>query len=295
MSDATQSGDEQVPYADLFTALAAPFADGEVKVREQAGRKFHYITARTAMNRLDSVLGPSRWWDEYVPGNNGVLCRLTIRLPDGTTLTKCDAGGYAGMADQGDDEKSGVSDAFKRAAVKFGVGRYIYNDGVPDFVLDRLHGDAKQAVLPGGARSSGGGGGSYSGNRGGGGGGYNQGQRRDHDGDAQRAALAERFGNKGQAQPQGNGQGQSQGQQRGQQGNLPRSGRALFAWCKEQEQKYEVGLVKYLQQWGGLQEFPARMVDWDADHVKLAYDEATRKLQAIQATTQEAYEDALSN
>jgi len=172
MSDATQPGDEQVPYADLFTALAAPFADGEVKVREQAGRKFHYITARTAMNRLDSVLGPSRWWDEYVPGNNGVLCRLTIRLPDGTTLTKCDAGGYAGMADQGDDEKSGVSDAFKRAAVKFGVGRYIYNDGVPDFVLDRLHGDAKQAVLPGGARSSGGGGGSYSGNRGGGGGGY---------------------------------------------------------------------------------------------------------------------------
>src|SRR5206468_2281753 len=61
------------------------------------------------------------------------LCRLTIRLPDGSELTKCDAGGYAGMADSGDDDKSGYSDAFKRAAVKFGVARYLYRDGVPTF------------------------------------------------------------------------------------------------------------------------------------------------------------------
>jgi putative DNA primase/helicase len=47
-------------------------------------------------------------------------------------VTKCDAGGYAGMADSGDDDKSGYSDAFKRAAVKFGVARYLYRDGVPE-------------------------------------------------------------------------------------------------------------------------------------------------------------------
>jgi len=69
------------------------------------------------MNRLDNVLGPENWWDEYIPSENSVLCRLSIRLPDGSTLTKADAGGYAGMADQGDDDKSGFSDAFKRAAV----------------------------------------------------------------------------------------------------------------------------------------------------------------------------------
>ena len=118
-------------YPDLFAALAAPFEHHEVKVRSQAGRQLHYITARTAMNRLDNVLGPENWWDEYVPAENSVLCRLTIRLPDGSTLTKSDAGGYAGMADSGDDDKSGFSDAFKRAAVKFGVARYLYRDGVP--------------------------------------------------------------------------------------------------------------------------------------------------------------------
>jgi hypothetical protein len=69
----------------------------------------------------------------FVPLEHSVICRLTIRLPDGMVLTKSDAGGYAGMADPGDDDKSGFADAFKRAAVKFGVGRYLYRDGIPKF------------------------------------------------------------------------------------------------------------------------------------------------------------------
>src|SRR5437868_3802807 len=131
-------------HPDLFAALAAPFDPSEVKIRSQSSRQLHYITARTAMNRLDNVLGPENWWDEYHPSENSVLCKLTIRLPDGTTLTKCDAGGYAGMADSGDDDKSGYSDAFKRAAVKFGVARYLYRDGVPTFVAERT-GPTEQA------------------------------------------------------------------------------------------------------------------------------------------------------
>src|SRR4051812_16815202 len=96
-------------YPDLFAALAAPFEPQEIRVRTQANRQLQYITARTAMNRLDNVLGPENWWDEYVPGENSVLCRLTIRIPDPDggesggweTLTKADAGGYAGMPDSG--------------------------------------------------------------------------------------------------------------------------------------------------------------------------------------------------
>src|SRR5436305_14482685 len=123
-------------FPDLFAALAAPFEPQEVRVRSQAGRQLHYITARTAMNRLDDVLGPENWWDDYTPGENSVLCRLTVRLPDGQVITKADAGGYAGMPDSGDDDKSGFSDAFKRAASKFGVARYLYRDGVPSYVRE---------------------------------------------------------------------------------------------------------------------------------------------------------------
>jgi len=51
-------------HPDLFAALAAPFESHEVKLRSQTGRQLTYITARTAMNRLDNVLGPENWWDE---------------------------------------------------------------------------------------------------------------------------------------------------------------------------------------------------------------------------------------
>lgn len=88
------------------------------------------------MNRLDKILGPENWWDRYTPLPTCVICELTIRLPDGTELTKADAGGHAGMSDEGDDEKSGYSDAFKRAAVKFGVGRHLYGDGIPKYIDD---------------------------------------------------------------------------------------------------------------------------------------------------------------
>lgn len=125
-------------FPDVFARLADRFAKDQIYNRPQGNTKLYYITARTVMNRLDDVLGPENWWDEYEPREHSVVCRLTIRLPDGTTLTKCDAGGGAGMKDEGDDAKSAFSDAFKRAAVKFGVGRYLYEDGVPQFVRDTL-------------------------------------------------------------------------------------------------------------------------------------------------------------
>jgi len=242
-------------HPDLFAALAAPFEPQEVKVRSQTGRQLHYITARTAMNRLDNVLGPENWWDEYVPSENSVLCRLTIRLPDGSTLTKCDAGGYAGMADSGDDDKSGYSDAFKRAAVKFGVARYLYRDGVPTFVQERT-GAAGAPLAPASA-----------------GGAPTPSAKAFPPGPRPREPTAAP----------------------GDHGNPPRTGKALFAWTKEQEERYNVGLLKYLNGWAKLQEFTSRMVEWSPDQVSLAYSEACRKLQSIRTTHSEAYEEALSN
>jgi len=239
-------------HPDLFAALAAPFEPSEMKSRSQNGRQLYYITARTAMNRLDTVLGPENWWDHYIPGEKSVLCELTIRLPDGSTLTKSDAGGYAGMADSGDDDKSGYSDAFKRAAVKFGVARYLYGDGLPDFV---------QARMPAGTATA------------------------EIQGPGQTAATA--------ANPTSRAHATTTAAP-AQQGT-PRTGKALFAWTKDQEQRYSVGLLKYLNSWAKLQDFPGRMVDWDAEQVNLAHAEACRKLQSLQSTTSEAYEEALAN
>lgn len=81
-----------------------------------------YLTSRGVMKRLDSVLGIENWFDNYVAGpNGGVMCELSVRL-NGEWITK------RGIADNTDFEaiKGGESDSLKRAAVKFGIGRYLY-------------------------------------------------------------------------------------------------------------------------------------------------------------------------
>jgi hypothetical protein len=250
-------------HPDLFAALAAPFDPDEVKVRSQSGRQLHYVTARTIMNRLDEVLGPENWWDDFVPLEHSVICRLTIRLPDGAILTKSDAGGYAGMADPGDDDKSGFADAFKRAAVKFGVGRYLYRDGIPKFARERLKGrgdleaQAAETAPPAAPASA---------------------------ASAPAPAAAPAPAQAPTLAPAPREEGL----------NPPRTGRALFAWTKDQDEKYEYGLLKHINAWAKRQEFPGRMVDWDAEQVTRAYSEACRKVRAIHAM-QHATEAALSN
>lgn len=253
-------------YPDLFAALAAPFASHEVKVRPQAGRQLHYITARTAMNRLDSVLGPENWWDSYQPSEHSVLCTLTIRLPDGSILSKSDAGGYAGMSDQGDDDKSGYSDAFKRAAVKFGVARYLYRDGVPEFVRERVAASAPAVAVAAAEGSA-------------------------PEASPRENSAPEPRSERDRARSPRSENGASGGIV----GTPPRSGRALFAWVKDQEQRHEVGLLPYLNKWGKLQDYPGRMIDWDAEQVANAYQEAIRKIQASVPDRNEALEEALAN
>ena len=53
------------------------------------------------------------------------MCRLTVTI-DGDPVTKCDVGGESQQPDEGDRVKAAFSDALKRAAVKFGIGRYLY-------------------------------------------------------------------------------------------------------------------------------------------------------------------------
>lgn len=129
-------------FPDLFAALAAPFDAGEVKTLNAKGVGLSYITARTAMNRLDDVLGPENWWDRYRPHGNGVCCELSVKLPDGSVITKEGIGGITKMRDESDTDKTGESDSLKRAAAKFGVARYLYRDGVPEFVREPEPDDA---------------------------------------------------------------------------------------------------------------------------------------------------------
>lgn len=86
-----------------------------------------YIDARDVMDRLDAVVGVGGWKDSYTPLKDHVMmCELSVKIGD-EWITKQDVGGESEQKDVGDLAKSTVSDALKRAAVKFGIGRYLYN------------------------------------------------------------------------------------------------------------------------------------------------------------------------
>lgn len=120
----------------VFKKLTEPMPPEAIEWRVQtAGQKdgrvwakvVPYGDARWLMQRLDEVFGPMNWWDEYSEwGSDGVLCRLTVKV-DSQTVSKMDVAGNT----QVESVKGGVTDAFKRACVKFNVGniRALYGSG----------------------------------------------------------------------------------------------------------------------------------------------------------------------
>lgn len=117
--------------ATLEEMLQAPFSGDEIKQREgRAGLMFDYIDSRTAMGRLDDVLGIGGWQFEvaHVVADK-VVGRLTVFTEDGPRVHE-DVGYPNGPNDE-EPLKSAVSDAIKRCAVQVGVGRHLYFDAVP--------------------------------------------------------------------------------------------------------------------------------------------------------------------
>src|SRR5262245_26201280 len=111
--------------------LAAPFRANEVRFKPAvvSGNRalaLADVDARAIQDRLDNVLGVAGWQDDYECLPDGsVVCRLRLRLGE-EWITKMDVGGPSEQPDEGDRRKAAFSDALKRAAVKFGVGRYLY-------------------------------------------------------------------------------------------------------------------------------------------------------------------------
>lgn len=111
--------------------LHAPFPANEIEWRvgsisgdKTRGLALAYLTARHVMERLDAVCGPANWQDRYEFHGSRTVCYLSIRIGD-EWVTKADGAGDSDV----EAEKGAISDALKRAAVKWGIGRYLYELG----------------------------------------------------------------------------------------------------------------------------------------------------------------------
>ncbi len=86
-----------------------------------------YINARDVMALLDEVCSPQNWQDEYYKVKDTMFCKIGIKTGE-IWAWKSDGGAESDSNFISHDAKikGEPSDAFKRAAVKWGIGRFLY-------------------------------------------------------------------------------------------------------------------------------------------------------------------------
>jgi hypothetical protein len=133
-------------------ALKRPFPESAISWRVGAtnsdkdkGIALSYIDARDVMKRLDEIF-PMNWQDKYHCEGNKTFCEIGLKI-DGEWQWRSDGAGDTDV----EAEKGAISDAFKRAAVKWGIGQYLYslpNEWVPIEPYGRSYKLSKAPKLP---------------------------------------------------------------------------------------------------------------------------------------------------
>ncbi len=120
-----------------YTKLTAEFPRDKIHWRAQSitrdGSKamaLAYIDARHVMDRLDEVCGPAGWQCRYPHAENKTCCEIGILIQN--IVKDTDVYDWVWKSDGAGDTdiegaKGAFSDAFKRAAVRWGIGRYLYD------------------------------------------------------------------------------------------------------------------------------------------------------------------------
>lgn len=96
-----------------------------------------YIDARDVMDLLDDAVGIENWQSDYKSIGSQIYAGLGIKV-NNEWVWKWDVGAETDI----ESEKGQASDAFKRAAVKWGIGRFLYNLDIKYLPTNGIKGDA---------------------------------------------------------------------------------------------------------------------------------------------------------
>jgi hypothetical protein len=113
--------------SDYFDAHDLGWKPVALSTDRSRARVVPYISNRAIMDRLDTVCGPENWRNEFRTGPaGGILCGLSIRVVfDGGPpewVTKWDGAENTEIQ----PVKGGITASMRRAAVQWGIGRYLY-------------------------------------------------------------------------------------------------------------------------------------------------------------------------
>ncbi|MDO8416330.1 MAG: Rad52/Rad22 family DNA repair protein [Agitococcus sp.] len=139
-----------------FAALRAPFSATDISWKKglvnhdaHQAQALPYINARAVQERLDTVVGPERWSETFTEvhaGDKLVAARCTLSIQVGEEWVRKEDAAPFTTADLG--LKGMYSDALKRAAVHWGIGRYLYAFTAPYVDLNEAGNFDKQPTLP---------------------------------------------------------------------------------------------------------------------------------------------------
>lgn len=117
-----------------FPANKISWRVGSTNADKTKGMALAYIDARDVQDRLDEVCGVIGWQSRYVPMHDKkTVCEIGIWSEVHLAwIWKADGAGDSDV----EAEKGALSDAFKRAAVKWGIGRYLYDLDSPWVALE---------------------------------------------------------------------------------------------------------------------------------------------------------------
>lgn len=241
---------------EFYRELLAPFASHELsEVPARGGKKtLTYLDKRALENRLDSVCGPHGWYPEYEATNRGYKCRLHILVPTAREETwvwhhKEDGAGFEEMGstnkatgefeyDVDNDEKSGYTNALRRAAQDaWGIGRYLYNKGIPGFLDPNA-----RPLAPAPAQAT-----------------RSEPAQTEHETTTVRPIDGS---DRPAPAPAVNGQKPYDNFK------IPPPGKSVFAWCKEMEKTFDTKLVDGMGREGENRGWGKLFGSWDADQVR---------------------------
>lgn len=135
-----------INFKDLQREIPYKFKPQSVKFGKAL--MVSYIDARDVQDTLDDVCGPENWQDDYrvIDGKvyGGVAINVgTDKNPHWVWKWDC------GTESNTEQEKGQASDAFKRAAVKWGVGRFLYRLGIVELPTKEYKGKERPATHDG--------------------------------------------------------------------------------------------------------------------------------------------------